>query len=73
METHSRVSGYAPRNKPEDVDAARAQLKAVGGEDFVTPDDPNFADMFNQHRDTFEQVYKEYRAEQARRWNSIKW
>jgi hypothetical protein len=73
LETHTRVSNYTPRNKPEDVAEARAQLKAIGGEDFVTPDDPGFAELFQQHRDAFEQKCLEYRAEQARRMKSLRW
>ena len=73
LETHTCVSNYRPRNKPEDVAKARAQLKAVGGEDFVTPDDSGFAELFQQHIDAFEQKRSEYRAEQARRMKSFRW
>lgn len=73
LETHTCVSNYKPRNKPEDVAEARAQLKTVGGEDFVTPDDPGFAELFQQHIDAFEQTRSEYRAEQARRMSSFRW
>lgn len=73
LETHTCVSNYTPRNKPEDVTKARAQLKAVGGEDFVTPDDPGFVELFQQHIDAFEQKRSEYRAEQARRMKSFRW